>query len=431
MTGTPARCGGIVPDSVRSHQEEGDALTPSGEWCRGRKVLCASMPSFGRAVPVLSLAVSLQAAGNEVYILHDPTATEMNDLFARYKIPCLSLPLEACTLGELSSLLKSHEPDITICDFEPSFWAALQIFKPRCRVSILRCELFPGYEPRSTRFRNKIGERRFTARLNNLRPSFAKEPLPADPAELYRAEIIAVPSVPEIDPVAQGMEQCYPDATLIYTGPLLLPIGDAVPSYIEEWIESRRREGRRVVLVTFGTISGAEWGNNLYRRFAASLESTDFAVVMIVPDEAARLTLGSQCGSRFQVIGMTDIHQLASRVDLVIHHCGHGTLQAVLLAGKPSLTVSTGYYDREDNALRLEELYCGRHLREDFFPWIPAPFLTSILKQILSDSAIQRGVARMSTVLRDHMQRAPAEVGKALRRYLGGATPQAGELISS
>src|SRR5260370_14878654 len=131
----------------------------------------------------------------------------------------------------------------------------------------------------------------------------------------------------------------------------------------KEWLAVRRGEKMPILLVTLGTA----YGEKLYRVLAESLVHLDLAVVMVVPFESERKALESCNGARFQVTGFTNLHELVNSVDVVMHQCGHGTLHTVLLGGKPSVTLASGEYHREDNGIRLEELGCGSHLSNEFF----------------------------------------------------------------
>jgi UDP:flavonoid glycosyltransferase YjiC (YdhE family) len=94
-------------------------------------------------------------------------------------------------------------------------------------------------------------------------------------------------------------------------------------------------------------------------------------------------------------------------------------LHTVLLAGKPSLTLPTGQYDREDNALRLEDLGCGRHLGHDFFRHgLDAHAFSVAAMNVLTDNSIKKGVSAMSKAVWEYVQnRGPAEVGRALAAH--------------
>ena len=56
------------------------------------------------------------------------------------------------------------------------------------------------------------------------------------------------------------------------------------------------------------------------------------------------------------------LHFICNKVDLVIHHGGSGMYHYPLLNEKPVITLGTRSYDREDVALRLEELGVSKHV---------------------------------------------------------------------
>jgi UDP:flavonoid glycosyltransferase YjiC (YdhE family) len=387
----------------------------------GKKILCAAAPIYGHAVPVLTLGLDLQKAGNDVQMVSYNATTQ--DLYGRYHMkttPATTRPNDPVrNLLQVRKILETHQPDVTICDWSKNLWLALQAWRPACRVSILRCELMFGYQRRNPFLPDKfpfetVG---LLAWLNDCLSQVGLERI-ADWRDLCRAEVIVVPSIPEIDPLPDGVRDHYPESTFVYTGPLLLQVGRPTSASLRGWIASSQRKGTQVVLVTLGTTT---WGANIYTALADCLERTEFAVIMVIPDDQERARLEQRNGPRFQAVGLTDLRDLAERVDLVVHHCGHGTLHTVLLAGKPSLTIPSGQYDREDNALRLEDLACGRHLGRDFFDnGLDSHALAAAAEDVLTDSTIKKGVSAMSRTVGEYVQnRGPAELGRVLAANSG------------
>jgi UDP:flavonoid glycosyltransferase YjiC (YdhE family) len=384
----------------------------------GKKILCAGAPIYGHTVPVLALGLELRKAGNDVQMVSYNDTTR--DVFRRYQMSTTPVKVwpndPAQNLLEVKEILETYQPDVTICDWSKALWLALQAWRPACRVSILRCELLFGYQRRNQVLPGKFPFETVGA-LDHMNDGLSKAGLDrlADWRDLCRAEIIVVPSIPEIDPLPEGVRDHYPESTFVYTGPLLLPIGGPTPAALKEWIASSQRNGSPVILVTLGTA----WETNMYTVLADSLERSEFAVVMVVPDEVERLRLEQRNGSRFQAIGLTDLRDLAQRVDVVVHHCGHGTLHTVLLAGKPSLTLPSGQYDREDNALRLQDLGCGRHLDHEYFSnGLDAHALSAAAESVLTDNTIREGVSAISKTLSEYVEkRGPAELGRVLAAH--------------
>ena len=384
----------------------------------GKKILCAAAPIYGHAVPVLKLGLELQKSGNDVQMVSYNAMTQA--LFDRHQMNTTSAtvkPLDPVqNLLQVKEILETHQPDVTICDWSKDLWLALQAWRPACRVSILRCELLFGYQRRNLFLPDKfpfetVG---LVDWLNDCLSQVGLQRI-ADWRDLCRAEIIVVPSIPALDPLPAGVRDHYPESTFVYTGPLLLQVAGRTPESLQEWIASCRQEGAPVVLVTLGTT----WGGKIYPLLADCLARTEFAVIMVIPDDQERARLEQRNGPRFQAVGLTDLRDLAERVDLVVHHCGHGTLQTVLLVGKPSLTLPSGQYDREDNALRLEDLGCGRHLGHDFFRnGLDAHAFSAAANNVLTDNNIKNGVSAMSKTVWEFVQnRGPAELGRALAAH--------------
>jgi hypothetical protein len=60
------------------------------------------------------------------------------------------------------------------------------------------------------------------------------------------------------------------------------------------------------------------------------------------------------------------LHYVSENVDLIIHHCGSGMYHFPLLHIKPSITIGTQCYDREDVAIQLQDMKLSVH--------VPSPF---------------------------------------------------------
>ncbi len=385
----------------------------------GKKVLCGAPPTYAHTIPALKLGLDLRADGNQLNVLANGRV--MDHLFDHYEVARTRLPLKPPRdlVGEVVAIIERYGPDITICDWRFDLFAAVQIARPACRVSILRCEALLGHKRRNLFLYDK---HRFddpdsweVTRVNELIRSFGSSAVISDPRELFRAEIIVVPSVPELDPLPDGADESYPGTTFVYTGPLVLPLGKPVPPALHEWIEARRREGMPVLAVSVGTVYGASF----YKVLCDWLKETDLAVVIAVPFAREKTYVEQQGGPRVRAVGHVDLGELAAAADIVLHHCGHGTMHSVLLAGKPSITLPGGEYDLEDNALRLEDHACGRHLGHDFFRnGFSAATMSAAVRGVLSDGAIAAGVAAMSRRVHEYRVRGAAEFTDLLSKRL-------------
>jgi UDP:flavonoid glycosyltransferase YjiC (YdhE family) len=378
----------------------------------GKKVLSAASPIYGHTVPALRLALELQSLGNELRVIS--YGAQMAELFNAYGVATVrnatKPPFDAFDkcVRETLSILETYQPDVTISDLSFDLWWALRRWRPTLRISILRGEEMPGYKPRNP-FLVKNSQANTEGRLKLLNEFCRHQgwPLLKYLEELFDADLIVIPSIPQIDPLNERTLEAYPHSRFVYTGPLLLPIGRSVSDFLKEWIDERHEEGMPILLITLGTV----WGAGLYTIMAECLESMDFALIMVVPDSEERGHLEHRNGHRLQAIPLTDLHELSGLSDVVLHHCGHATLHTVLLAGKPSITVPSDESEREDNALRLEELACGRHLGHDFFrKGINADALNAAVRDVLLDRRIQIGVKAVSKTIQHYIDKRATEL---------------------
>ena len=369
-----------------------------------RMAILAAAPAYGHLIPVIRLGMALRANGCETkFVSYDDATTKFCERFG-FKVVRLtkSVDLEG-QVRQLIGMLGEQRPRISVSDWSADLWWSIRAKRPACRMSVLRCEGFKGYTRRNPFSFNKFffEDRAFLDWNNQLADKLGVPPV-NDVHDLYDAEIIVVPSVPPLDPLPPSVSESYPNTKIIYTGPLLVNLGDPLPERVCDWLASWRGKSVPIVLVTLGTA----WGTEIYSAFADCFEEMNLPVIMIVPAEKERATLARRNGPRFQVVGLTNLRELAERVDVVIHHGGHATIQTVLLAGKPSIVLPSGEYDREDNACRLEDLSCGKFLGHDFFRHgIRAEKIEITIREVCNDPNVQRGVSAMSSVVRNYLDR--------------------------
>ena len=369
-----------------------------------RMAILAAAPAYGHLIPAIRLGMALRANGCETqFVSYDDVTAELCGRFGFNTLRLMkSVELED-EIRQLIGILGEQKPRISVSDWSAQLWWAIRAERPACRISVLRCEGFKGYRRRNPFSFDKFffEDRPFLDWSNAFAATLGVAPM-KDVHDLYDAEIIVVPGVPALDPLPSGVSESYPDTKIIYTGPLLLNLGDPLPERVCDWLASWRDKRVPIVLVTLGTA----WGTEIYSAFADCFENMEFPVIMIVPAERERAILARRNGPRFQVVGLTNVRELAEQVDVVIHHGGHATIQTVLLAGKPSIVLPSGEYDREDNACRLEDLLCGKFLGHDFFrDGIRAEKIERTILEVWNDPNVQRGVSAMSGVVRNYVDR--------------------------
>jgi UDP:flavonoid glycosyltransferase YjiC (YdhE family) len=329
------------------------------------RVLCAANAGVGHTIPALELATRLEVGKKKISIFSrtDTTARIANLYGAAAKA------IEVSEQGirnpdlELRALTEAA-PQIMVVDYDPLTWTLLKVLKPPCNISILRAELLLHYVRCNAFLPDKFGfeDGSATRRSNMLLEQHGVSPVD-DVRRLYAGDIVVIPSIPELDPISDLTRAEYPNTTFIYSGPLCMRSQPPLPQTFLDWCGTQRRADRPVILITLGTV----WGHRIVGDLVDGLLRPDLAVVATAPNAQIAAILSAKRNDRLFVIGFADVYAIAQKVDLVVHHCGHATMQLVLLAEKPSITLPSGEYDREDNAWRLETLGCSRHLGHDFF----------------------------------------------------------------
>lgn len=374
--------------------------------------MCAAAPpSLGHAIPTAALALEFQRAGNDVAMVTDcPGHTAF---YQRLGLPYIDLggraPSTHHLLARMLSVFDDVDPDITIADWRRDLWLVQHVRPPRCRISILRNETFLGYVRKSPYLPNPLiphtlEEMEFLRRFN-CDPA-------SDPKLLYRTEAIVVPSVPELDPLPPQADRNYPHSVFIYTGPLFVDGFDESPIELQAWSAHQRADGRRVVLVTLGT----GWGREFCLELAAAMDRVRFSCIMAIPKQTDRALVNRYAHPHLLIVEDVGYTALLPHCDAVVHHAGHGTLLRVMLAGKPSITVPSYQWDREDHALRMEELGCGVHLHDGLYRGgLNVDQLNDAVDRVVSDPTTAAATEAMSRRLAQFMaERGPAYLLRTL-----------------
>jgi len=360
----------------------------------GHRVLCSAASALGHAVPTAALALEFQRQGNDVLAI--TYSGKLAEFYGRVGIPCVDLQPTSGKqeVAMLLSLCSDFDPDITVCDWAGALQIVQFLAAPRCRLSILRCENFLGNVRLSPYLPNKfaVGPIPRQSTFGKLLRLFNQPPI-SDYRLIHGTEIVVVPSLPEFDPPPPDAERNYPNSMFVYTGPLLLDCFDPAPAALQSWVIQERQRGKRIVLVTTGTA----WGREFCVNLAKSMDRARFSCIMTISDKKTLQVLKECAHPNLIVVGPSRLQDLISQADAVIHHCGHGTFQSVLLAGKPSITVPSFEFDREDNALRLEDLGCSIHLNDGVLRrGLNIEQLNDAVDNVLSDGKIAAATACMS-----------------------------------
>lgn len=158
-----------------------------------------------------------------------------------------------------------------------------------------------------------------------------------------------IPGIPSIENLPDGIEN---KDSFFYTGPLLVEDNPSEKLGIELNEFFTRNYYRKTVFITTGLVDQDD-----IQEMVLYLLKNGYAVISTrkVKDS------GHYDGQLF-TNAFLSLNYICSKVDLVIHQCGSGMYHYPLLHQKPAITIGTQCYDREDVALRLQQLKLSRHV---------------------------------------------------------------------
>lgn len=228
------------------------------------------------------------------------------------------------------------------------------------RISIHRTGFFRSLPP----------ERRNPAHMHSLEKGFEQKKYfdasyllgatPDDPrpemhasaallGNYLRAKTKLIPGIPSIEVLPESIAD---KNSYFYTGPLIVE-DQPSPKLIRE-LEGflAKNQSRRKVFITMGLIDRSDIG-----LYVKHLLARGYAVIATSKTKVPQAYRGSYFFNPF-----LPLHFVCSQVDLVIHQCGSGMYHYPILNHKPAITLSTQCYDREDVAVRLQDLQVSGHV---------------------------------------------------------------------
>lgn len=312
-------------------------------------------------LPLIALSSKLDAARYESLFLA-PSRLHAGMRRLGHQVVDIDYQPESIFRDELAACGRCR-PDVIIDDFSLASLLVTKVTnKPR--VSILRPGTFHRYRPRSTShvhsYVSRSGQPFDFARHFANYSFLCGEPAPASFAEACVGDVGIVPGIRSIASSGNHDEAAFP---LAYAGSLTVGDGE-VPLYdgacVDEHISIdeffRKNAARSKVFFTAGTIHrpGDESGKAIEHMLSKGV-----AVISTI----APATSVSDA-SRFLYVPFVPMHKICSQIDLMIHHCG-SSYQYAIDHSVPSICFGTACYDRDDIAMRLDELGAARYIPPD------------------------------------------------------------------
>lgn len=328
----------------------------------------ANLGGLGHLITLKALALKLDNSRHKGTFL---LASEFHELGKKFGLNILPFDYDFVkaqkTFMQEISAYSTFKPDVVVDDTAWSTYFSTRLSNI-ARVAIQRKGMFPGDVPRQQKKQFELAGAIFPDIINE---AFRNSGLPllTSYTDLFAAEMKIVPGIKSIEVLPEHIQN---DPTYVFAGPLIIDdlFRDSGPAEEKQiGIEDMRdyklvesffntNKNRFIVYLTLGTV-------------AAPTKQVHEAVQYLLDNGAAIITniifnnLKKNQQELFFSANYLPMHFVCSNTDLMIHHCGSGTYQYQILHQLPGITFGTGFTDREDIALRLEELGVGCH--------VPAP----------------------------------------------------------
>lgn len=158
-----------------------------------------------------------------------------------------------------------------------------------------------------------------------------------------------IPGISSIEVLPNDIEN---RSSYFYTGPLIVEDNPsaALVKEINAFLEYHKN--RPKAFITLGLIDQSN-----IKPFIKHLLMKGYAVI-----STSKLVAPSPFKQQYFYNGFLPLHFICSKVDLIIHQCGSGIYHYPILNDKPVITIGTQCYDREDVALRLQQLGVSKHV---------------------------------------------------------------------
>jgi hypothetical protein len=341
------------------------------------RVLFIPMPEknglggLAHLIPLLSLNKML--ANNPIIKTAFLTQQHLCELLRQLGVDVLDLDYQKPSAYDFRTNFRTEmmaygkfSPDVVVDDTN-IFTAFASELAKLPRITIQRTGSFPGCTPR-----NKNHEHSLSLDLRKMPDvTFLGLRQPASFADLFNADFKIVPGIRTIEVLPDHLRD---DPSYIFSGPLL--INDYLVEHIGALYSHELREpatltqiknfdslqrffdaniDRKIVYVTFGTI--ADPPKPIFDCISSLLDN-DIAVVSSVRVDG----LTAQQQLLYFYARYLPMHFVCSHVHLMVHQCGSGTYHYPIIHNVPAITIGTRCFDREDVALRLQELGCSVHI---------------------------------------------------------------------
>ncbi|QZK91027.1 hypothetical protein K5V07_11210 [Flavobacterium sp. CHNK8] len=196
---------------------------------------------------------------------------------------------------------------------------------------------------------NSLGDSLNFSNLNNLElPKFDDSDL-CFFQQYLTPKVKIIPGIPTIERLPENIEN---RGSYFYSGPLIIMDKPSknLSIRLEEFLNNNKK--KPIVFITTGTIDRTPIEN-----FIEFFVQNNYAVITTCNCE-----INDAYPKEVFYNKLLPLHYICGISNLVIHQCGSGMYHYPIMNRVPSLTLGTKCYDREDIALRLQELGVSGHI---------------------------------------------------------------------
>lgn len=225
------------------------------------------------------------------------------------------------------------------------------------RISIQRTGTFRSIDKR---FRNSKHVHSMQKGININRASFLVDPKNLNTPKFntsdkrylenyFRPKTKIIPGISTIETLPDDIED---RDSYFYSGPLIVmdKPSKKLSERLVEFLEKNQQ--KPVVFITTGTIDKTP-----IERYIEFFVKRNYAVVT-----TSNCEINVNYSDNIFYSNLLPLNYICEISDLVLHQCGSGMYHYPILNKVPSMTIGTQCFDREDIALRLEELEVSSHI---------------------------------------------------------------------
>jgi hypothetical protein len=322
------------------------------------KILFIPHPMPSHLIPLIALAKKLR---KEAFTIAFLVPHELGEYVRNNEFDIMPLNNKFDKLTQEMITISKFDPDLIVDDH--NFYTAFSsrvMNKPR--ISIVRKGTIPG-EKLSPGYRHSSGVNEFFDSISKMHHKGLDLWRPASISDLFTGDLNIIPSIPDLEVLPADLKN---RETYIYSGPLLLTdrqmagslsFSSDVTTALDTFIKNNH--SRRLVYFTKGIADPAEILNRASVCVHALLSHENVAVITNIRIEGAYDK--SRCFSN----SFLPMNAICAQAHLMIHQCGSGAYNYQLINEVPAVILGSKCYDRDDVAIRLQELGAALYIPAD------------------------------------------------------------------